>query len=375
MSDTRPSIVMVEDQISYQKVFELALRDAMDAQMAFATDGDEAIALLSKQSDVDLILLDLNIPKKSGEEVLRWIRSQPKFDTVPVIIVTGDGDHQTQCRLLENGANDFIEKGSPPEIFIARIRAQTRQKSLADKLTGIAIDMDLFAAGVLHDINGLESSVIAIAEFLRMKLMSKTPVDNQTIVKDLGQIVDQAHHISQYATSVIQRVRETHKEPKPTSTNVAEIANQVARLLNGQAGPESRQKISLSCDSSIQPILADAEFLQLACLNIFQNSFKYARPGVPAAIRLFQRMPEPGRSGGRTTVVTCFRDNGQGIQTTMLEKVFEPFVRAHGAGKQAGFGLGLAMVSKVVKAMGGRVWAESPGDGEPGVQICIELPN
>jgi K+-sensing histidine kinase KdpD len=56
-----------------------------------------------------------------------------------------------------------------------------------------------------------------------------------------------------------------------------------------------------------------------------------------------------------------------------LRRVFEPFVRGSDQKGGSGFGLGLALVNKVITQMAGRVWAEAPKDG-PGAVICFALP-
>lgn len=370
-------ILMVEDQESYQQIYSQAITDGIAAHVTFASDGELALAAIDKAPALDLILLDLNIPKKTGEEVLTWIRKQTRLDTVPVIVFTGDTDYTTHCRLLELGANDFIEKGAAPEVFMARLRAQLRQRSLHDRLTRMAIDMDLFAAGVLHDINNLETGVIAIAEYLKMKMETKTPPDKATITHELGQIIEQAHHISSYATSVIQRVRDTRRDPKKEPVDIAALCRSTLLMLTGNSksrGSACADGSDISLDWSGEPIAVagDSQFLELAILNILQNAKKYRRPDAQPVVRVTQ-----SRTGSsqNSLVVSKFRDNGIGIPPDMLQKVFEPFVRGHADSKENGFGLGLTMVSKVIQGMGGRVWAEEPTDGlGSGAQLCFELP-
>lgn len=371
-------ILMVEDQVAYQQIYALTIKDNINAQLTFANDGEAALTAIEQATQLDLILLDLNIPKKNGEQVLAWIRQQTRLDTVPVIVFTGDTDYTTHCRLLELGANDFIEKGAAPEVFMARLRAQLRQRTLSDRLTRMAIDMDLFAAGVLHDINNLEAGVIAIAEYLRMQLENKTPPDRQAISQELGQIIEQAHHISEYATNVIQRVRDTHREPKKESIDVKGLCEATLHMLSGnvKSSTDAKDKnITLKMEWDGEPInvVGDPQFLQLAVLNILQNAKKYRQSEIAPKVKVSQSVSTAGKM---PTVISRFRDNGIGIPKDMQQKIFEPFVRGHADSKEKGFGLGLTMVSKVIQGMGGKVWAEEPTDGlGPGAQICFELPS
>ena len=68
-------------------------------------------------------------------------------------------------------------------------------------------------------------------------------------------------------------------------------------------------------------------------------------------------------------------DNGIGLDTKMKKRIFERFVRGHGeeVRQRRGTGIGLYVVASLVKTLGGRVWAESPGLGR-GSTMTVELP-
>ena len=79
-------------------------------------------------------------------------------------------------------------------------------------------------------------------------------------------------------------------------------------------------------------------------------------------------------AAGGKMVVTRVHDNGIGIPEAERRRIFEPFERGQGIDKQQGFGLGLSLVTRVMQAMHGRVWAEAPQAGAPGAVVCLELP-
>jgi signal transduction histidine kinase len=146
------------------------------------------------------------------------------------------------------------------------------------------------------------------------------------------------------------------------------------------ATPADGTGLTYEVTGPLQMVVADKHFLQLAILNVVQNSVKYRRPGVAPHIVVSQDPQERGADalGGApaSALVTRFRDNGLGVKKTELRRMFEPFVRGAGHGGMqgpGGFGLGLALVAKVMAAMGGRVWAESP-PGTHGTVLCLELP-
>lgn len=98
------TILVVDDQNDIRMLFEVELSFG-DHRVLQAADGDEALAVLADE-DVDLMILDIMMPRVSGDEVLR--RLGPDFET-PIVVVTAK-EPQTFAEYLELGAVDAIEK-------------------------------------------------------------------------------------------------------------------------------------------------------------------------------------------------------------------------------------------------------------------------
>lgn len=98
------TILVVDDQADIRMLFEVELSFS-DHRVLQAADGQEALELLEREA-VDLMLLDIMMPRVSGEEVLR--RLGPDFDT-PIVVVTGKEPH-LYAEYLELGAVDAISK-------------------------------------------------------------------------------------------------------------------------------------------------------------------------------------------------------------------------------------------------------------------------
>ena len=87
--------------------------------LQIATNGEEAIHYLTGNAPFCdrlkyplpcLVLLDLNIPIRSGFEVLQWLRQQPHFLTLPVVVFTASSHDSDKQKALQLGANEFITK-------------------------------------------------------------------------------------------------------------------------------------------------------------------------------------------------------------------------------------------------------------------------
>ncbi len=99
------------------------LREALDEnnvnyEMETLTKGDQIIAYLQKNPQPpDLIIMDLNLPKLHGREVLCKIREDKRFNNVPVIVLTTSSLPEDKSFCLENRADKFLTKPSTPEGF------------------------------------------------------------------------------------------------------------------------------------------------------------------------------------------------------------------------------------------------------------------
>jgi chemotaxis family two-component system response regulator Rcp1 len=117
-----PTMLLVEDSPSDVRLIREALKSATgNVQMVVAHDGVEAINYLRRcQSAMngapDLILLDLNLPRKSGHEVLAELKSDPDLKTIPVLVMTSSDDESDIEQAYNLNANCYIRKpGNFPE--------------------------------------------------------------------------------------------------------------------------------------------------------------------------------------------------------------------------------------------------------------------
>ena len=116
-------ILIVDDEPEHVQFIERYLREQGHLTET-AHDGFEALAKV--QVDIDLVLLDVRMPRMDGFEVARRIRSDPAFLDIPIIMVTVLGNKDDRLRAVEAGANDFISK--PVDIVELRVRTNSLLK-------------------------------------------------------------------------------------------------------------------------------------------------------------------------------------------------------------------------------------------------------
>ncbi len=130
------TILIVEDNLSHRKITEYVLKkNNVGANLRVVRDGQEILDYLFRRgSYVDtaeyptphLILLDLNLPKHDGREVLRIIKSDPALKDIPVVIVSTSDREEDVTYAFQHGAVAYISKASGFDKFNAELGSVLR---------------------------------------------------------------------------------------------------------------------------------------------------------------------------------------------------------------------------------------------------------
>lgn len=120
-------ILVVDDSKLMHKVYEVMLRQY---PVVYAGDGEDALDRLDENPDVDLVLLDINMPKMNGLEFMDELRDRGKLNKLPVIIISTEGREEDTQRGLEAGAVAYIKKPFRSE-EILEIIAKTEASPVA----------------------------------------------------------------------------------------------------------------------------------------------------------------------------------------------------------------------------------------------------
>jgi DNA-binding response OmpR family regulator len=116
------TMMLVEDEPTLQELYSERFIQEGFAVIS-AKDGEEAISQLEAHPEINLVILDLMLPKISGFDVLNYIKHHPQTSHLPVIIVSALADIDDQARGLQLGATDYITKGEMlPADVIAKIK-------------------------------------------------------------------------------------------------------------------------------------------------------------------------------------------------------------------------------------------------------------
>lgn len=115
-------ILVVDDSKLLHRVFDLLLRGCT---VVHAGDGVEGLERLSQTSDIDLILLDMNMPRMNGLEFLARVKADELKKQIPVVIITTEGKEDDAERGMRAGASAYLRKPFRNEEVVSVIEGLT----------------------------------------------------------------------------------------------------------------------------------------------------------------------------------------------------------------------------------------------------------
>jgi two-component system, sensor histidine kinase and response regulator len=137
MKMSKYSILVIDDEPDNFDVIEALLADSSDYTLHYASGGQEAISALDR-FDPDAILLDAMMPDLDGFEVCQRIKAMPRWQAVPIVMVTALSSKEDLSRCLAMGADDFIAKPVNSIELRARLQSMLRIKKQHDRIQSLS---------------------------------------------------------------------------------------------------------------------------------------------------------------------------------------------------------------------------------------------
>jgi DNA-binding response OmpR family regulator len=125
-----PSVLLIDDEPSVSAAVAALLRRE-GVEVTCASGAMQALSHL-RQSPPDLVVLDLEMPRTGGLDLLDALMEEPRFEDLPVVVFSGRCDPDTVAQALERGARDFIEKGTTWDQVRDRLLSHLRGPAIVD---------------------------------------------------------------------------------------------------------------------------------------------------------------------------------------------------------------------------------------------------
>ncbi|HEY5091533.1 MAG TPA: ATP-binding protein [Polyangia bacterium] len=355
MSELRPKVLLVDDVEANLVALEAILGN-LDCDLFRTNSGNEALRLLLKH-EFAVMLLDVQMPEMDGYEVAYFARDNPATGQVPIIFVTAL--HETKDHVLrgyDTGAFDVLFKPIDPyvlrskvQIFLELFLSRRRLEEEIEAHKRTLAEVEAFNYSVSHDLRAplrpLDGFSEALLEDYGDKLDDKAKDYLNRIraaAQRMGRLIEDLLELSRIGRVAVQR-------------QSVDLSAMVASITGELCAAEPARGVEILCGPPAN-IEGDPRLLRIALENLLRNAWKFTRRN-PRATITFGRKPGP-------EAVFFIRDDGVGFDPAYASRLFQPFQRMHAASDFEGTGIGLAIVDRIIRRHGGRIWAESaPGAG------------
>lgn len=352
--------ILIVDDNELNRDMLLRQLERQGHEVAAAADGPAALSML-RSSRFDILLLDLMMPGMNGFEVLAAVKEDAALSCVAVILISALDEMEGVVRSIEAGAEDYLFKPVNPTLLRARIKNTLDKLRAEDSLRRKQRleSVGLLAAGIAHDFNNLLTGIIGHAQLLDQALTSAEDREMaQSIVTAGERAADLTRQLLAYSGKAMFQMQ---------PVDLALLLRENERLI--KASLPKHTKLQLNVTSACT-ITADKNQLLQALLNLSINAAEAIGPDCIGTVTIecgverldagvhFDVMPDEVRSGWYSWFEV--RDDGCGMDTETVSKIFEPFYST----KFLGRGLGLAAVAGIVRSHKGMLRVTStPGTG------------
>ncbi|MFO0588522.1 MAG: hybrid sensor histidine kinase/response regulator [Polyangiaceae bacterium] len=372
-------ILHIEDDAANRLLVRKLLQNA-GHEVVDAADGLEGVRL-AVADPPDLVLVDINIPGLDGFEVTLRLRGEPKLTGVPIVAITAEGNRETS---LAVGCDGFLQKPidarsfpaiigkylkgaretAPPseasthlrqqsQRIVAHLEQKVEELSRANqRLRELDAARTEFYRNVSHELATPMTPIVGYVKLLLdeelgplTKAQAKSLRAMDDCVRRLRGIIDNLLDVTGLETGKLRFMHVEYDFLDTTRRAIAHVADKLddAKLLLVEELPRG-------------PLTAvgDAGRLQRAIVQLLENAVKFTPSGGTIGVRV-QRL-----ASGHYEITIA--DTGPGIPADRQARLFEPFYQVDGSPTRlhGGVGVGLAIVRRTARGLGGDVRLASP---------------
>ena len=374
-------VLLVDDEPSIRITMGEFLKRA---GYSVVTAADYNAAVVHKAEDLDVAVIDINLPGKNGIQLLQNIRDAEIY--VPVIMITGEPNLSVIPEIVRAGAYDFIAKPIVKDVLLTAVGRAAEKKRLIDEKRRLEEEirrhteeletrvaertaelvethkrlvtqeriaaLGRAAAQVAHEVKNPLAGLLLYSLHLKGKAANFS--ENEKYLVD--KIVDTINHLNSRVEQILGFARPVNLTVRPGNLN--QMVNDVLELLRPQL-TANKVEVRLSLDQHAAHGMFDDASIRGALMNLMLNSIE-AMPDGGILTITSDRISD----ALRVEIV----DTGRGIGEEEAKKIFEPFYTT----KTNGLGLGMPYARRIVEQHGGSIALNShPGEG---TRISVILP-
>ncbi|MEW5798077.1 MAG: response regulator [Bacteroidota bacterium] len=351
------TILIVDDEESLRLTLRLRLT-AQGFNILLAEDGEAALEQLKTHKNIDLVLLDINMPKMDGIETLGHITQM--YPNVEVMMLTGFADFSTAIECLKKGAKDYLVKPIEVTELVTRVRTTLRVRSSEQALKDLK---STFLSTFLHDMLSPLKTIESTVDQIKESTVGNLNDDHHVLLGYIGNVSERLLNriknvidLSKFEEGKI--VLEKH--PLDLLMFLKTVCLRYEIIARSK-----KLQFKKELPASLPPVQCDFDRIDTVVNSLLDNAFKYSNEGGTVTLHV---QPTTMQINGKPAngVQVEVRDEGVGISSEEIATIFNPY---HGAAQKA---VGdkqlteysLAIAKHIIDAHGGTITVEStPGKG------------
>ncbi len=350
ISEKEGNILVIDDELGPRESIRMVFKDTHNVFLA--EDGFKGIEILKKE-DIDVIILDLKMPKINGIETLKKIREIDK--DVPVIILTGYGDVDTAKKAIHYGTMEFLSKPFNVEDIIKIVnkaiegrRTKLRSEKLKEELKELneqlkerisnmenLATVGQISAEIMHEINNLLTVIHGYTQLLSQQINPDN--SSKGYVSTINEEIKRCKEIAKNILELSKNKQTVEK------VNINHLIRKIVDFLKISKIAKNIH-FNLNPGEDIPLIDANSNHIHQAILNILLN-------GIEAIGKNRSGIIEIKTEKDKNNIIIKIKDNGPGMPEEVINKILNPFYTS----KEKGTGLGLYITHKLVKKYNGEI--------------------
>lgn len=366
-NETRRVLVVDDDAIDRES-YRRFLTRAPDYEYLLSESESGADGLAQcRLTSPDCVLLDYSLPDIDGVEFLDDLAGEAGVVSIPVVMLTGQGNEAVAANTIKHGAQDYLVKGALTAESLVRAidnaiekqdlrnRLQVSNKELRERNALLTKMRDTAHEFVDHVSHEFRTPLTVIREFASIMFDGLTgEIDSEqrefleTIINrvdDLSVLVDDMLDTSKLEAGMLGLSRSDRR--------IDEIVERIRTTLQHRAAA-AKARLEINVPADLPTVYCDPEKIGRVITNLALNALKFCgEPGV-VALRAAANRTE-------NEVVISILDNGPGISPENLAELFQRFRQIDGQSRRGlkGFGLGLTIAKELVDLNLGEIRVES----------------
>ena len=368
--EKRIKILICDDSPADRKLVRAYLQQGKDSAFLIQEAGrEEEIQNALEKGGIDLVIMDILMPDKSGME---WLKEIVEKWMAPVIILTGFGSEEIAVQSIHEGAIDYIPKSSLTRekllgaIKLAlerwrRINAEEELKKHMKELERANRDLEDFTSTVSHD---LKMPLRAIQAFNQLLIEDYAGTLDETGRDYLNKVKEAVERMAALIEDLLKLSRVGRKFTEVEEIDLNELVEEIKSDLSARIEERGGEVVVIG---KLPTISTQRIWMKELFMNLIDNGLKFnksKKPSVEVSCEEITAVIKFIRDISKGDWLFKVKDNGIGIDEKDQGRIFNLFERLHSQSEYEGTGAGLAICKKIVEELGGTIHIESKlGEG------------